>query len=143
MKIKKFFLVLIYGFIVVSCVNISADTGIVNAKIQDTVLQNINDDTINLSVTPPANKKVLSAKDIVLDSIPPVGKNINERNQQYIDNRIHKLIGKSMRKWMEAKGMSYPPQYVLFRVFKLEKEFEIWVGNSDKDSLQLIVTLQI
>jgi murein L,D-transpeptidase YafK len=79
----------------------------------------------------------------VINEIEDIKPGTNERSPEFIKNRLELLIGDSYRKKCDTIGVVYPPQYVLFRAFKHEKEFEIWVGNDRKDTLQLLATLPI
>jgi|AntAceMinimDraft_17_1070374.scaffolds.fasta_scaffold04841_2 murein L,D-transpeptidase YafK len=106
----------------------------------------IKNDTISISdhttgIKKPA-KDIAFAKDIKISNVP-AGKKVNETSPQYIRQRIEQLTGNTLKRWTEEKKMIYPPQYVLFRVFKLEKELEIWAGNNSKEPLELIKILNI
>ncbi|MBI4645105.1 MAG: hypothetical protein HY738_00565 [Bacteroidia bacterium] len=87
-------------------------------------------------------RAVLDAEDIILDSIfiKPSG---NETSALYINKAIEQLLGSTLRGWVNEQGISYPPQYILFRAFKLEREFEIWGSDSSNDSLKLIKIIRI
>ena len=78
-----------------------------------------------------------------IDKIADIKKNVNERSASFIKQRLEKLIGNSYKKRCEEIKVHYPPNYVLFRVFKLEKEYEIWVANKRSDTLKLLATLPI
>lgn len=80
---------------------------------------------------------------IEIDSIADIDSNINERSSLFIKKRIEALIGRSLKERTESRGCEYPPKFVLFRAFKADRIFEIWAGNNNKDSLKLIITLQI
>ncbi len=86
------------------------------------------------------NTKFTSFK---IDSISDIKKNTNERSATFIKQRLIKLIGNSYKKRCKEINVNYPPNYVLFRTFKLEKEFEIWVSNKRSDTLKLLATLPI
>lgn len=78
-----------------------------------------------------------------IDTIPDIKSGVNERSASFIKNRLVKLIGRSYEKRCDDIGVSYPPKYVLFRAFKFEQEYEIWVGNKRSDSLKLLITVPI
>lgn len=86
-------------------------------------------------------QKAIDTNDIPLATFNS-DNNANEKKSAYIANTIEKLIGNTMKKWCENAKITYPPACVLFRAFKLEKEYEIWGGNNS-ESLNLIQTLKI
>jgi len=53
------------------------------------------------------------------------------------------MVGSDMKGWCNAKGVSYPPDDVLFRVFKQEREIEIWAKSEGAASMQLVRTVPI
>jgi len=99
-----------------------------------------NSDTIIKKATTPILKKFRSFE---IDTIPDINKNAKERSSTFIKQRLEKLIGRSYKKRCEDINVSYPPSYVLFRTFKLEKEYEIWIANKRSDTLKLLATLPI
>ncbi|MBI4646553.1 MAG: hypothetical protein HY738_08160 [Bacteroidia bacterium] len=79
--------------------------------------------------SPDSSLKVIDAEDIPLNAVS--AKNTgNQKSPEFIKNRIEALIGTSVKKWTEAAGVIYPLSCVLFRAFKQEKEFEIWVDDA-------------
>jgi len=60
-----------------------------------------------------------------------------------ISERIEEMIGTDMRGWCEQKGVAYPPDKVLFRVFKMEREIEIWALSEGMTSMQLVTTVPV
>jgi len=88
-------------------------------------------------------KKIVKFTSFKIDSISDIKKNTNERSSNFIKQRLIKLIGNSYKKRCKDIGIAYPHNYVLFRTFKFEKEYEIWVANSRSDTLKLLVTLPI
>jgi murein L,D-transpeptidase YafK len=60
-----------------------------------------------------------------------------------ISERIEEMIGAEMRGWCEEKGVAYPPDKVLFRVFKIEREIEIWAMSEGMVSMKLVATVPV
>ncbi|HBS87241.1 MAG: hypothetical protein A2W91_03405 [Bacteroidetes bacterium GWF2_38_335] len=87
-------------------------------------------------------KSVLDEEDIKLNDVADISGQ-KENTVSFIDQRIEALVGSSMKKWCEDKGVAYPPQYVMYRVFKYDEEIEVWAGKSNTDSLTLIQTFRI
>ncbi len=79
----------------------------------------------------------------IIDSVPDIKAGVNERSSVFIENRIKELIGKSYQARCQEIDVAYPPNYILFRSFKLEEEFEIWVADKRSDTLRLLITLPI
>ena len=77
-----------------------------------------------------------------IDTIPDI-KVKNEKSPKFIKKRLEKLIGNSVKKKCDSLNVSYPPQFVLFRAFKHEQEFEIWIADKRSDKLKLLATLPI
>lgn len=67
------------------------------------------------------------------------GTNLN--SPDFIFKRLETLIGDSLKDIFRKKGLKYPPEYSLIRIFKKEKECEIWVGN--RESIDLALTLPV
>lgn len=78
-----------------------------------------------------------------INNITDIEKGAKERSSVFIKDRLEKLVGASLKDICVEKGLAYPPKFVLFRAFKMEKEFEIWAANKRSDKLQLILTLPI
>ena len=68
-----------------------------------------------------------------IDSVANVKKEVNEKSARFIKRRLNALISRSVREKCNQLGVKYPPRFVLFRAFKLEKEFEIWMANKRED----------
>ncbi|MBU0764270.1 MAG: hypothetical protein KJ607_05495 [Bacteroidetes bacterium] len=81
-------------------------------------------------------------EDIILDTVNDTTCSA-ETSPGFIRKRIESLVGSTIKEWLEEKELVYPPAYVLFRVFKLEQEMEIWAGNTAGDSLRLIRTVHV
>ena len=79
----------------------------------------------------------------VIDSVPDIKEGVGERGPTFIKNRLKELIGRSYKIRCEEIGVTYPPKYVLFRAFKYEKEYEIWVADKRSDTLKHLATLGI
>jgi len=79
----------------------------------------------------------------VIDTVPDISNGVNEKGAAFIKERLEKLIGRSYKQRCEQIGVNYPPGYVMFRAFKYEKEFEIWVSNKRSDTLRHLATLPI
>ena len=87
--------------------------------------------------------KGIKFSDFEIDSVSDIKNGINEKSSGFIKNRLEQLIGKSYRKKCSEIGISYPPKYVLFRLFKEEKEFEIWVSEKQTDTLKRLALLPV
>ena len=61
----------------------------------------------------------------------------------FIKTRLEALIGNSMKEKCDSLGVKYPPSFVVFRMFKAEREFEIWVSGNRKDSMKLLAILPV
>lgn len=77
-----------------------------------------------------------------IDSIKDITSE-NERKVSFIKDRLEKLVGNSLKKLCKENSIGYPPKFVLYRAFKNDREFEIWAGNSNKDSLKRLALLEI
>lgn len=78
-----------------------------------------------------------------IDSVPDIKKGAKERSASFIKSRLQKLVGNSLKGICDKEGINYPPKFILFRTFKMEKEFEIWGANKRNDSLHLLLSLPI
>jgi len=78
-----------------------------------------------------------------IDTLADIKKETNEKSSAFIKQRLEQLIGKSFQKRCEEAGISYPPKYVMFRLFKEEKEFEIWGAEKRSDTLKLLAVLPV
>jgi hypothetical protein len=65
------------------------------------------------------------------------------RKAKEIMDRINEIAGDSLASWCADVGLQYPPEGVLFRAFKRQREFEIWAKNKDMEQLVLLATLPI
>ena len=121
------FVIISLLFIILSC----------NSESQNS--QNIlNKDSLILTAKEP---EVLSH--FIVDSIPDIKTGTKERSSTFIKNRIESLIGNFYKTECEKINVNYPPKFVLFRAFKHEEEYEIWVSNKRSDTLKLLATLPI
>jgi len=78
-----------------------------------------------------------------IDTVPDIKKGTNEKSSTFIKQRLEQLIGKSYQKRCEENGITYPPKYILFRLFKEEKEFEIWATQKRSDTLKLLAIIPV
>ncbi len=67
----------------------------------------------------------------------------DERTPSYIKKRLAKLIGESVKEKCIEIGVNYPPKFVMYRFFKLEGEFEIWVANRRSDTLKMLALIPV
>lgn len=67
----------------------------------------------------------------------------DEKTPLFIKTRLQKLIGNSFKEKCIELGVSYPPQFVEYRFFKLEKEFEIWIADKRTDTLKMLAILPV
>ncbi len=95
-----------------------------------------------------SNSQNQSAKDshqitsFKIDSISDYTGN-DEKTPLFIKNRLEKLIGKSLKEKCISVGVKYPPQFVEYRFFKLEREFEIWIADKRSDTLKILAVLPV
>lgn len=68
--------------------------------------------------------------------------NLSGESPQEILTKVDDLIKEEVTLWCKDK-ISYPPEKVVIRVFKKEKETEIWSADSSSDALILIKTLPV
>jgi murein L,D-transpeptidase YafK len=78
-----------------------------------------------------------------IDSVADIKKGTNERSPAFIKQRLEQLIGNSYKKNCENAGITFPPEYVLFRLFKEEREFEIWAAQKPSDTLKLLAIIPV
>jgi murein L,D-transpeptidase YafK len=78
-----------------------------------------------------------------IDTVANIAKGTNELTSAFIKKRLQALIANYLKEKCAENGINYPPKFVLFRCFKYEKEFEVWAGNSNKDSLRRILFLGV
>lgn len=77
------------------------------------------------------------------DTIPDIKKGVNERSSAFIKSRLKQLIGRSYEERCKEIHVKYPPKFVLFRAFKHEMEYEIWVADKRSDTLKLLITVPV
>jgi len=51
---------------------------------------------------------------------------------------VDAIVKPEVEAWCRDKGIVYPPEAVLLRVFKRERELEIWAKNRDHKAMQLL-----
>jgi murein L,D-transpeptidase YafK len=85
---------------------------------------------------------IVKASDIKLDSIEALDKS-KEKQPEYINSRIKKLSDRIVIKWCKEAGFQKLPDYILFRVFKHERQFEIWGRNGNEGKLKLIKIVEV
>ncbi|NOZ34466.1 MAG: hypothetical protein GXO80_04105 [Chlorobi bacterium] len=78
-----------------------------------------------------------------VDSVSDIKKGVAEKSPYFIKQRLELLIGKSYKQRCAKINISYPPGYVMFRLFKEEKEFEIWASEKRSDTLKLLAILPV
>lgn len=138
MPLKISFLLLFISLFV-SCTNSAQNNQGFEKQSQDTnLVKSLEDSLIVLSI----NRKVYGVDDIKLEDIADCN-NQNEKSVTFIDKRIEDLIGPTLNRLLSDQGFEISPKYYLYRVFKKEKEIEVWAGKSSTDSLKLIQTLRI
>ncbi len=68
------------------------------------------------------------------------------RSPKAIADRIEALAGHHFRRWTEHAGLTYPPDEVEMRVYKVDRELEIWGRNNSNEPVsewRSIATLPI
>ena len=85
---------------------------------------------------------IISIRDIKLDSIEPLDKS-KEKQPAYINSRIKQLTDHIVTKWCKDAGFDSIPDYILFRVFKHERQFEIWGRRGNEGLLKRIKTIDV
>jgi murein L,D-transpeptidase YafK len=85
---------------------------------------------------------IIMASDIKLDSVEDIDLS-KEKQAAYINSRIKKLSNSIVTKWCKEAGFNKLPDYILFRVFKYESQFEIWGREGNEGPLSLIKTVQV
>ena len=117
-----------------------------NENARNTTLKKKVEQTFRKVLPPPKpniNADLITWIDLPVDKIGAWNATKTERlKNKNIIARIEKMVGKTMQYWTEKAGVNYPPKCVVFRNFKLEGEFEIWGGNTDKN-LKLIKTFEV
>ena len=67
----------------------------------------------------------------------------NIRKPDEILKAIDKIAETEIAGWCKAQGMHYPPDAALLRIFKKEKELEIWAKNDTMKTMKLVKVLSI
>ncbi len=57
--------------------------------------------------------------------------------------RIDRIVEDEAAKSCRAAGLNYPPQATLMRVFKKERQLEIWAKNDGMEEMHLVRTLHV
>lgn len=65
------------------------------------------------------------------------------RDPDLILKKIDSIIKADAEKWCRDKGITYPPDAVVLRIFKKERELEIWAKNDGHKKMQLVRTIPI
>ncbi|MEM6532937.1 MAG: L,D-transpeptidase family protein [Myxococcota bacterium] len=78
----------------------------------------------------------------VTDLRAPADAENNPSTPAAIRARIEELAGHHFERWTQDAGLDYPPERVEFRVYKSEREMEIW-GAAERGPLKRIVTLSV
>jgi murein L,D-transpeptidase YafK len=86
--------------------------------------------------------EIVTSSDIKLDSVEDIDIS-KEKQAAYINSRIKKLSNSIVTKWCKDAGFKKLPDYILFRVFKYESQFEIWGREGNEGPLSLIKTIQV
>ncbi len=94
----------------------------------------------NKTFKEPENSKFAEFK---IDTVADIPNGTNERSPVFVKSRLEKLIGESYKQKCRDINVNYPPSYILFRLFKEEKEFEIWAANKRSDTLKLLALLPV
>jgi murein L,D-transpeptidase YafK len=131
---KKFMPIFILTIIwsLLSCNNSNRPQGALDSLPSKIMKTGLND-TID---------SIVMAKDIILDSVEPLDES-KEKQAEYINSRIKKMTNSIVTKWCKEAGFSKLPDYILFRVFKHERQFEIWGRTGNADPLKLIKTIGV
>ena len=81
------------------------------------------------------------AATLFLASGPAEAKDL--RDPDAILAKIDSIIKGDVEKWCREKGVAYPPSAVVLRIFKMEREIEIWAKNAPQEKMALIKTLPV
>lgn len=65
------------------------------------------------------------------------------RDPDAILKKIDAIIKDDVTRWCKEKGVAYPPSAVVLRVFKKERELEIWARNDGQEKMALVRTIPI
>jgi murein L,D-transpeptidase YafK len=76
--------------------------------------------------------------EVTIDTVADIAKGTNELSTTFIKKRLQALVGQFLKEKCIENGIKYPPQFIIFRCFKYEKEFEVWAANSRSESLKRI-----
>jgi len=76
-------------------------------------------------------------------ALPGPGVAREPRGKQEILARIDQLLGEELAGWCRAVELAYPPRTTLLRVFKRERELELWAGAGPGEPLRLVRSLPV
>jgi murein L,D-transpeptidase YafK len=65
------------------------------------------------------------------------------REPAAILQRAESVLAEDLTAWSAAAGLVWPPERVVIRIFKQERELEIWAGAGDGSPLRLVRTLPV
>lgn len=65
------------------------------------------------------------------------------RDPDGILKAVDGLIKEDVTAWSREKGLTYPPSAVVLRIFKAERELEIWAKNDGQEKMQLVKTIPV
>jgi murein L,D-transpeptidase YafK len=65
------------------------------------------------------------------------------RDPDKILAKIDAIIKDDVTRWCAGKGVAYPPSAVVLRIFKKERELEIWAKNDGQEKMALVGTIPI
>ncbi|MEO1482789.1 MAG: L,D-transpeptidase family protein [Myxococcota bacterium] len=85
---------------------------------------------------------LLLAVSEVTDLREPAEASAHPTTPEAIRSRIEALAGHHFERWTREAGLDYPPERVEFRVYKSEREMEIW-GAGPSGPLKRIVILSV
>lgn len=71
-------------------------------------------------------------------AVPVSARSPDPRDPAEIDAQVEAIVGPEVESWCRAKGVTYPPQAVLLRIFKRERELEVWARNRGQKTMQLL-----
>ncbi|MFA6033647.1 MAG: hypothetical protein WC889_12165 [Myxococcota bacterium] len=78
---------------------------------------------------------------LILAAPPASAGNISDPEQ--ILTKVDSIIKADAEKWCRDKGVSWPPDAVVLRIFKKERELEIWGKNDGQAHMVLLKTLPV
>ncbi len=133
---------IIFALLIIWLSNTScSNQGTTENKIQ--LVNKQSDSLTEHSIIPKdAVKQVITPNDIVLDSVGPIDVT-REKLPGYINLRVKEFTHNVVNNWCKEAGFEELPDYILFRVFKHEQEFEIWGRNGNSEELKLIKIIEV